>query len=216
VEVAFGGFLMRREELVELHYITPHTPNLSSILQYGIQSHRRAAVGRRKGILEPASVAMQEVQDIREGVRVPGGRELHEYANLYLCARNPMMFKRQERLLELCVLRINTTVLDIEGAVITDMNAAKRICRFAPAPDGLIHVDRAMVFAEDWRHPGDPIAYDRHKAIKCAEVLIPDKVSPVYIIGAYVSCSEVATAVSRIAPDLPVTIDGPLFFREEL
>lgn len=205
---------MKREELTELHFITPHA-NLPTLLQYGIQSHRRAEIGRRKGILQPASVAMQEVQDIREGVRVPGGRELHEYANLYLCARNPMMFKRQERHRELCILRIDTAVLDIEGAVITDMNAAKRICRFAPAPDGLIHIDRGMVFAEDWRHPGDPIAYDRHKAIKCAEALIPDKVPPVYIIGAYVSCVEVAALVNELARAFPVTIDGHLFFYEE-
>ncbi len=205
---------MRREELTELHFITPHT-NLPTLLQYGIQSHRRAEVGRRKGILQPASVAMQEVQEIRNGVHVPGGRELHEYANLYLCARNPMMFVRKERHLELCVLRVSTDVLDIEGAIITDMNAAKRICRFAPAPDGLVNVDREMVFAQDWRHPGDLIAYDRHKAIKCAEVLIPDKVPPVYIMGAYVSCKEIAAVVNRIAPQLSVSINGHLFFYGE-
>jgi hypothetical protein len=204
---------MKREELTELHFITLHS-NLPTLLQYGIQSHRRAEVGRRKGILQPASVAMQEIQDIREGVSVPGGRELHEYANLYLCARNPMMFKRKELHLELCVLRVDTGVLDIAGAVVTDMNAAKRICRFAPAPEGLIHVNHEMVFAQDWRHPGDPIAYDRHKAIKCAEVLIPDRVPPVYIMGAYVSCEEVAAVVTGIAPQLAVSIDGNLFFYE--
>lgn len=205
---------MRREDLTELHFITPHA-NLPTLLQYGIQSHRRAEVGRKKGLLQATSIAMQEIQDIREGVLVPGGRELHEYANLYLCARNPMMFKRHERHLELCVLRVDTAVLDIEGAIVTDMNAAKRIRRFAPAPEGLVHVDRDLVFAQDWRHPDDPIAYDRHKAIKCAEVLIPDKVAPVHIMGAYVSCAEVATVVSEIAPELPVTVNGPLFFLKE-
>lgn len=205
---------MRREELTELHFITPYA-NLPTLIQYGIQSHHRAEVGRRRGILQATSIAMQEVQDIRQNVRVPGGRELHEYANLYFCARNPMMFKRKELHRELCVLRVDTAVLHIEGAIVTDMNASKRICRFAPAPDGLVHVNREMVFAEDWRHPGDPIAYERHKAIKCAEVLIPNEVRSVYIIGAYVSCSEVAVIVNELVPKLPVTIDGHLFFCEE-
>jgi hypothetical protein len=204
---------MKREELTELHFITPHA-NLPTILQYGIQSHHRAEVGRKRGIIQPVSVAMQEVQDIREGVHVPGGRELHEYANLYICARNPMMFKRKERHKELCVLRIDTAVLDIEGAIVTDRNAAKRICRFAPSPDGLVHVDAAMTFSEDWRHPNDPIAYERHKAMKCAEVLIPDKIPPVYIVGAYVSCAEVAIVVNSVTPDLPIIVDGHLFFVE--
>ena len=55
---------MRRDELTELHFITPHA-NLTDLLKYGIQSHRRAAVGHSKGILQAASIAMTEVQDIR-------------------------------------------------------------------------------------------------------------------------------------------------------
>ena len=204
---------MRREELTELHFITS-CENLPTLLQHGIQSHRRAAVGRRKGLVNPVSVAMSEVQDIREGVLVPGGRELHEYANLYFCARNPMMFKLKERHLELCVLRIDCAVLDIAKAVVTDMNAAKSICRFAPASTGLLHINREMVFAEDWRRPGDLIAYARHKAIKCAEALIPDQVLPIHIMGAYVSCAEAAARVNTIAPALFTMIDSHLFFYE--
>lgn len=205
---------MRREELTELHFITPHE-NLPTLLRYGIQSHRRAAMGRKKGILQPVSVAMSEVQDIREGVRVPGGRELHEYANLYFCARNPMMYKLKERHLELCVLKINCAVLDIAEAVVTDMNTAKSICRFAPASNELLLINRAMVFAEDWRHPSDPIAYIRHKAIKCAEALIPDQVPPDYITGAYVSCAAAAAKLNSTTPSLPTIIDSHLFFYEE-
>lgn len=204
---------MRREELTELHYITPHA-NLPTLLRYGIQSHRRAQVGRRKGLLQAASVAMQEIQDIREGVRIPGGRELHEYANLYFCARNSMMFKRQELHQELCVLRVSADVLDLSGAIISDRNAAARMCRFAPAPSGLRIVDKDRVFAEFWNHE-NPLERKLHKSIKCAEVLIPDQVPSVYIIGAYVSCSEVEAVVHEIAPQLPVTIDGHLFFYEE-
>ena len=206
---------MRREELTELHFITPHS-NLTSLLQYGIQSHRRAEIGRRKGLLQAASIAMQEVQDIREGVRVPGGWELHDYANLYLCARNPMMFKRKDSHAELCVLRIAPTVLEIEGAIVTDRNAAARICRFWNAPAGLANINREMVFADDWRHSNDPISFTNHRAVKCVEALIPNCVPPQYILGAYVSCAETAAAIKEIAPDLSIDINQKLFFREEL
>ncbi len=71
---------MERHELQDLHYITP-IGNVPSILQQGILSHAGASR------LQHQSVAMQEMQDRRARVRVPGGRPLHEYANLYICAR---------------------------------------------------------------------------------------------------------------------------------
>ena len=110
---------MKREELMELHFITS-IANLPTLLKYGIQSHHRAEVGRKKGLLQPVSVAMQEIQDIRANKSVPGQRLLHTYANLYFCARNPMLFKRKEQHLDICVLRVHTDVLDSAGAIITD------------------------------------------------------------------------------------------------
>jgi len=78
---------MRREELGDLHYITP-IANVASILSKGILSHQRAAR------VPHQSVAMQEVQDRRMNTIVPGiNKKLHDYANVYICARNPMLFK---------------------------------------------------------------------------------------------------------------------------
>jgi hypothetical protein len=202
---------VKREELTELHYITPIV-NLPTIMRYGIQSHRRVEVGRKKGLLLPVSISMQDVQDLRAKIRVPGHRPLHEYANLYICARNPMLYKRKDQHRDLCVLRISTGVLDIEGAIISDRNAAARVPRFSPSPAGLAHVGRVEVFAEDWRHPGKPLEYARHKAVKCAEVLIPDKIPPVYITGAYVSSKQSQKLVVGIAPDLNTVLDPHLFF----
>ena len=67
-------------DVKELHYITP-IENLPSILKYGILSHRRVEK------LDHKSVAMADVQARRAAVRIPGGRPLHEYANLYFNAR---------------------------------------------------------------------------------------------------------------------------------
>lgn len=197
---------MNRDDLSELHYITP-IANLTSIMRHGILSNRRVAN------LQHESVAKAEVQDLRAKVRVPGGRELHEYANLYFCARNPMLYKRQSVHQSLCVLRIKTSVLDLPGVVITDQNAASDHRRFSPSPDGLSLIDREMVFAEYWTHPADQIAEWRHKSIKCAEVLVPDSVDPTYISGAYVSNAGSAEALAQQAPGLQVTINAHLFFR---
>src|SRR5712691_2607983 len=51
------------------------------------------------------------------------------YVNLYLCARNPILYKRQSRHAELCVLRIDPRVLDLPGVVVTDGNAASAYVR---------------------------------------------------------------------------------------
>lgn len=205
---------MKREELTELHFITS-IANIPTLLKHGIQSHHRAEVGRKKGLLQPVSVAMQEIQVIRANKSVPGQRPLHTYANLYFCARNPMLFKRKEQHLDICVLRVHTNVLDSAGAIITDRNAAASIARFTPSPAGLAMVDKDLVFADDWRHPNDLIALANHRAIKCAELLIPDQVAPTYIQGAYVSCAEAAATVTNLAPDLPIEVNGHLFFLEE-
>ena len=197
---------MNRGDLSELHYITP-IANIASIMQRGILSNRRVAK------LQHQSVAKQEVQDLRAKVKVPGWRALHEYANLYICARNPMLYKRHAVHKSLCVLRIKPSVLDLPEVVITDQNAASDYRRFLPSPAGLSLIDGDMVFAEYWTHPGDQIAEWCHKSVKCAEVLVPDSVDPTYIFGAYVSNAESSEALAEQAPGLQVTINAHLFFR---
>lgn len=196
---------MRREDVAELHYIAA-IENVSSILSRGILSHQRATK------LPHRSLAKRQVQDLRAPKIVPGGRPLHEYANLYINARNPMMFKRKELHRELCVLRVSPEVLDLAGVIVTDMNAARGIARFRPVDAGLTCVDREMVFAEDWRHPGDLLAYQRHQGIMCAEVLVPDWVAPEFVMGAYVSCAEARAVLAKSAPDLAIQVNPHMFF----
>ena len=70
---------MKLEELEELHYITP-LANLRSIIERGILSHQKAEK------IVHRSVAMDEIQERRKKVVVPGGRPLHQYVNLYFHA----------------------------------------------------------------------------------------------------------------------------------
>lgn len=200
---------MRRDQLYELHYITP-VSNLPSILREGILCNQAS---RRHG---HASVAMPEIQERRSFKTVPGGRRLHDYACLYLHARNPMLYKRKDRHAELCILRVSTDVLELPEVVITSQNASSDYVRFYSAPDGLKYLDYELVFAEYWTHPDDPIEEYRHKSIKCAEVLVPDRVRLDYIFGAYVSNPDTRTIVethARLAGHpLEVVVDRHLFF----
>jgi hypothetical protein len=47
----------------------------------------------------------------------------------------------------------------------------------------------------------------------CCEVLVPDRLSPLFILGVYVSCTDTANEVREQFPDLDVIVDGNLFFR---
>jgi|ERR1700685_3636074 len=197
---------MRRDHLLELHFIAP-IENVRSILKLGILSHARAAK------LPHRSIAMDEIQDRRVGIIIPGtGRRLHDYANLYICGRNPMLFKRKEQ--EVCVLAVSTNVLDLPGVIVTDQNAASDYVRFRPAITGVPHVNEELTFAEDWRD-SDRIQYYRKKAAKCAEVLVPDRVDPGYLMHAYVGNTDTKRQMDLLSTRLSVRVDKYLFFMKE-
>jgi hypothetical protein len=200
---------MTFDELEELHYITPLV-NVKSIIQKGIFSHQKA----EKIVHE--SVAMDEIQERRKKVVVPGGRPLHQYVNLYFHARNPMMYKRKDLHIELSVIRISKNVLNLPRVVIADRNASSDYVLFTSAPDGLRIINKSLVYAKYWHHD-DPIETFRHASIKCAEVLVPDRVSTDFIIGAYVSCEEskvrLYDIIKEIEPDFPIDVNPDLFFQ---
>jgi len=200
---------MTFDELEELHYITPLV-NVKSIIQKGIFSHQKA----EKIVHE--SVAMDEIQERRKKVVVPGGRPLHQYVNLYFHARNPMMYKRKDLHSELSILRVRKDILRLSQVVITDGNASSAYVRFYPASDGLKVINKDRVFARVWHHD-DPIEKFRHASIKCAEVLVPDKIPTDFILGAYVSCEEskikLYDIIKEIEPDFLITVNQDLFFQ---
>jgi hypothetical protein len=196
---------MTRAELHELGYIVP-IATVPSILQHGILSHRRA-----EGVAHQ-SIALQEVQDRRARVVVPNGRALHEYVNLYICPRNPMLFKRKDDHDQLCVLRVSPDVLDLPDVVVTDVNAARGYVRFRPAPDGLEIVNRERTFATYWTHQDERDEH-HHVGQKQAEVLVPERVGDQYVTGAYVSNGLSQQRLLASAPNLLITVNADLFFQ---
>jgi hypothetical protein len=154
---------------------------------------------------------MQEVQDLRDNKQIPGARQLHEYANLYFDAHNPMLSRRREQNAEICVLRVASVVLDVPGAIVTDRNAASKWVRFYPSPDGLRYLDGRSIYAQYWTHT-DQFQEWEHKSIKCAEVLVPDEVPPHLIVGAYVANQAARGAFAALNAGLAVSINGAMFF----
>lgn len=195
---------MDRSELVELHYITPIS-NLLSIIEHGLLSNRQVRS------LASTSIAMPEVQDIRERKVVPGGLPLHNYVNLYVCARNPMLYKRLSGRLALCVLALDPSVVDLPGVVVTDQNAASKYVRFGAGASGLKLVDRGRTFARDWTDPDEVEAW-RKKSAKCAEVLIPHRVPSNFIQGAYVCNAAVGSRVMALGIEIAVSENSEMFF----
>ena len=192
-------------KITEFHSIMPIS-NIPSVLQRGILSYLQASK------LPHADISMHEVQERRDRARILGGSTLHSYANVYFHARNPMMYKRQNNAEQLCVLRVSTEILKIQGVVVADQNAASDYVRFlTPCDIPLLNLD--MIFADDWTHSNDKIAYLRHKSMKCAEVLVPNCIGVEYIVGAYVVNDVVAAKMRTTGFVKAIEVNPNLFFK---
>ena len=196
---------MNRADITELHYITA-IANVSSILRHGILSHSLADQ------LAHDSVAMPEIQERRSNKRIPGARLLHDYANLYFDAHNPMLSKCRQRNNEICVLQIDATVLTLPGVIIADRNAASDWTGFRSVSGGLGVISKERVFARYWIHPDDPYEEMRHKSEKCAEVLVPDRVDSQLVVGAYVANPVALAEFQNLNSRLSVRIRSDMFF----
>ncbi len=196
---------MNRADIRELHYIAP-IETVPLILEHGILSHKRA---------EPVphtSIAMEEIKERRREKRIPNARPLHDYVNLYFDAHNPMLSKCRAHNDSICVLRVNHAVMDQPGVIVTDKNAAKDYVRFYAVREGLQALDKNLVFAQFWLNRDDPFDEEYRRGVKCAEVLVPDSVSPALLIGAYVANQWSLSAFGALGTQLPVIINGAMFF----
>lgn len=197
---------MDRSHLRELHYITD-IANVASILDFGVLSHRLAA--RRAG--SHVTVASVEVQARRAAKRIPMGRTsraLHDYVNLYVHARNAMLYTLlEQRRGDLAVLAIDATVLDLDGVIVADRNAASA-ARFRPAIEGIQELDETSVFATWWHQSDDA------KQRRMAEVLVPDRIAPTLVRRAYVPDPEAAERLRDRCGDqrLTIGVNRYLFF----
>ncbi len=189
----------------ELHCIMP-IENMASVMSHGILSHNKCEK------LAHCDISDSQVQDRRKDKEVPKGLKLHDYANLYFCARNPMMYKRQANADNLCVLRISLKVTKQAGVVFTDKNAASDYARFLSVSEVKSKIDFDLVFADYWTDD-DPIEQMKKKTAKCAEVLVPHAIPAEYIIGAYVVDENSVQKLQNQGFNLPISVNSDMFFR---
>ncbi len=195
---------MNKSDILELHFIT-YIENVSSILTKGILSHNKPRHINFRDISEGG------VQERRAKKKIPGiNKSLHDYANLYFDAHNPMLSARRSENNDICVLRIKKIILDMEGVIVTDKNAARE-CWFKPVEEGLALLKKDEIYATFWVYRDDPIKQDRHMGIKCAEVLVPECVPSDYIIGAYVANNVALNKLYKFS-ELSAIIKSELFF----
>ena len=196
---------MNKTDVKELHFIT-HIVNLPSISRLGIISRNKAI----RDDIQFEDVSEPGVQDRRIGKKIPGTtKEVHDYANFYFDAHNPMLSARRLRNNEICVLRINPDILNLKGVIVTDRNAA-RGCWFKSVAEGLPLLDKDKIYATFWLHE-DYLEQERHKGIKCAEILVPECVESGYIVGAYVANRIALDAFTNVS-SLAVEIKSDFFF----
>jgi len=194
-------------DIKELHSIMPIN-NIPPVMEHGILSHNLC----RKKNIRNHSVAMPEIQKRRARKVIPGGRPLHDYANLYFDAHNPMLSRVRSHNNEICILRISPDILNLADVVIADQNAASDYVKFLSSPTGLELLDYDLICAENWKHPDDQIAEWRHGSIKCAEVLVPNIVLPENILGAYVCSRTSYKQLKAVGFSGTISINGGLFF----
>ena len=206
---------MERADIADLHYIT-HVDNVPSIMQRGILS--RYQVSRMPGT-QPMSIADPRILERRSRRYIPRGHRrisLDRYANLFFNARNAMLYRRindydaEERVEpeSLAIVRVATAVLDLPGVVITEINAAAGVePRWHTVEEGLGRLVHDEIFARYWEDHG-------HRQRMMAEVLVPDRVPPQYLVGTY-SASEAASRSVSWSRMLPVTVSPYHFFKGE-
>ena len=197
---------MDRADIPELHFIT-HRDNLPSVAMHGILCHRTMER------LPHVSVASIEVQDRRAGKSVPGGLALHDYANLYFDARNPMMYllRRGRNVRDIVVVQVAHEVLDLPGVVVTDGNAASSTTQFHDPATELGSLDSAHVYALSW-NAQNPFEKAERKRQRCAEVLVPGRVPPAMLRGVLVETSDQARTCRARVSSLSVEVNPDVFF----
>jgi hypothetical protein len=136
---------------------------------------------------------------------------VHDYANVYFDAHNPTLSRLRDRNHMLAVVRLSTAILDLPGAFIATKNAACTGVEFHRSPDGLTHLDAALVYAEFWTDPDEAVKREKGYT-KCAELLVPDRIDPAHILGAYVASEKGRSAFTAIETRLAAIIKPGLFF----
>ena len=200
----------KAKNISKLFYIT-HIENLEGILNKGIFSHSEIL----KENISITKVYNESVMNLRSSKKIKDSNTLWEYANLYFQPRNPMLYTLIKNMNEddLCVLELSPDVLEINGVIITDGNAASYDTRFFDVENGLKEINKLskILHKEYWTD------IDGSSRTIMAEVLVPGKIPPKYIRGIYVPNANVKNRIISRFPRLSdqVIVENYMFFKPQ-
>lgn len=179
--------------------------NIPSIMQMGLLSNEKAKS------INHTSIAMAEVQERRDLVKIPNGLKLHQYANLYFDPWNPMLSRKRSQNEEICILKFSKDVLDLKGVIVTDRNASSDYAAFYTPEVGLKLIDFDLVYARFWT---DDNFFEqcRKKSIKCAEVLVPYMIPYRFVLCAAVVSDRAAQNLKNVGFDRKIIVEPRVFF----
>ena len=163
---------MKKLDIKSLYYIT-HIENLPSILERGILSHQK---------VEELDVAYKPIYDSgivskRKDKCTPEKNSLWEYANLYFQPRNPMMYRviHEKNKRNIAIVGVKSKVLQLEGGIVTDGNAANDPTQFFPVTKGLEVLRKQWkIIQNDWWNDQD--GSKRKIMAECPAILILKKI----------------------------------------
>ena len=97
--------------------------------------------------------------------------------------------------------------------VVTDRNAAAELAIFISPDKAISQLDFQMIFAKYWTDEEVSKMADK-KQVKCAEVLVLDKVPVEYIIRIKTGSRKAKEKVKELNLGVPVILDEELFFNK--
>lgn len=197
-----------------LYYIT-HIDNIPSILDRGILCHRRV----EEEEIKFTPIYDTEIVSNRKNRKLPDGRNLWDFANLYFQPRNAMLYRvvffSNISIEEIAIIGLKSTILDRDDILITTGNAASPYTEILAKKD--LSKEKAQKYIKNIREKVEKEwwAYeDGSKRELMAECLVPEKVTPDYFSEIYVPNYEASKKLrSKISgTDIPIIPQPELFF----
>lgn len=190
-----------------LYYIT-HIDNIPSILKLGILSHNMV----EKEGLHYTPIYDAQIVSNRHAIKVPDGRTLWSFANVYFQPRNPMLYRVlcEKDINDIAILSLHSNILYRKDIYISAGNAACTASEILPAKEGLkiIHKMKDDISKEWWKEE------DGSKRKIMAECLVPDVILSELIKTIYVASHDTAIKLKQKLGwlDIPIISEPKMFF----
>lgn len=199
------------EKIKQLFYIT-HIDNVVSILKHGIMSHQQ---------IEETKIPFTKIYDTqivssRQYRQTPDNKSLWEYANVYLQARNPMLYRVlcEKDASEIVIIGIDRSIMANRDSFFSAGNAASYSSDIVSIKDsGNAFKEVKNSLDNEWWND-----VDGSKRKIMAECLIPKKIDPEYLRTIYVSNDTNAEKVKAIANQYKIDVipEPQLFFESSV